>query len=474
MGLPRRGLWCAAALLAAPTPAVSGLTAHQGSLYPSEPRPVAALSKATPDTSPATAPAAAHEFERLIASAIARHPALGADQSDAAIARAETRAARAALYPRLSASVDADYVVDRRFGNSTTNVVESLRPDGQVNAGLTASQLIFDGGAAFARIKAARARASARDRTIEARINDLALRALSVYLDAAVQQGMASLGEEYVARHERLVRDMKERERLGAGARAEVLRAEARLAAARVRAADFAESARIAEIRYLEFFGEEPDALAFPEPVPLGVATREEAIALAFARDPSLAAASATTNSLRAEIGAAKGRRLPEIRANVSSVSYDVFNGAEDYDVRAGINLNYDLFTGGARNAEIARAKNNAERQAHEEDLVRREIERDAAIAFERQATAKARLAALEAALSANRQARDLVAERFRASRGTLIDLIEAENDWFESGVRYLSGRADRDMASFALMEFTGDLLQRFSPRDDDRRRGAR
>lgn len=48
-----------------------------------------------------------------------------------------------------------------------------------------------------------------------------------------------------------------------------------------------------------------------------------------------------------------------------------------------------------------------------------------------------------EAALAANRQARDLVAERFRASRGTLIDLIEAENDWFEAGVRQLSGRAD-------------------------------
>ncbi len=471
----RRCLSCAAALLIAPWSSHAAPKSYQGSLYPKQQMraealaddglPSAALLSATP------APDGA--FEALIASAILRHPLLAADQSQAAIARAETRAARAALYPRLSASIDADYVIDRRFASSTTNVVESLRPDGQVNAGLTASQLVFDGGAAFSRIKAARARARAHDRTIEARVNDLALRALSVYLDAAVQQGMAALGSEYVARHERLVRDMKERERLGAGARAEVLRAEARLAAAKARAADFAESARLSEIRYLEFFGEEPPALAFPELLLTGVSTREEAIAQAFANDPALAAALATTDSLRAEVGAAKGRRLPEIRANLSSVSYDVLNGAEDYDVRAGVNFNYDLFTGGARSAEIARAKNNAERQSREEDLVRREIERDAAIAFERQSTAKARLEALEAALGANRQARDLVAERFRASRGTLLDLIEAENDWFEAGVRYLSGRADRDMASFALMEFTGDLLRRFSPREEDRQRGA-
>lgn len=465
------GVVIAAAALIAPSPLFSAPKAYPGSLYPAAQHLRTAVNEAPAAAAPVD-PVDAGAFDELIASAIKRHPLLAAEQSEAAVARAESRAARAALFPRLSASIDADYVIDRDFGASTTNVVESLRPDGQVNAGLTASQLIFDGGSAFARIKAARARTRERDRTIEARINDLALRALSVYLDAAVQQGMAGLAAEYVARHEKLVRDMSERERLGAGARADVLRAQARLAAARARAADIAESARTSEIRYIEFFGAPPPPLAFPEHQTAGVTTREEAIALAFNNDPSVAAALARTDSFRAEVGAAKARRLPEIRANVSSVSFDVFNGAEDYDVRAGVNLNYDLFAGGARSAEIARAKRNAERQASEEDLIRREIERDAAIAFERQATARARLDAFDASLTANREARNLVAERFHASRGTLIDLIEAENDWFEAGVRQLSGRADRDMATFALMEFTGDLLRRFSPREEDK--GAR
>jgi adhesin transport system outer membrane protein len=248
-----------------------------------------------------------------------------------------------------------------------------------------------------------------------------------------------------------------------------VLRAQARLAAAKARAADIVESARVSEIRYIEFFGEPPPALEFPEYSAPAVSTRAEAVAIAIERDPALAAALARTDSFRAEVGAAKGRRLPEIRASVSSVSFDVFDGADDYDVRAGVNLNYDLFAGGARSAEVARAKRSAERQSREEDLIRREIERDAAIAFERLATAAARLDALDDALDANARARDLVAERFRASRGTLLDLLEAENDWFEAGVRRLSAQADRDMASFALMEFTGDLLRRFSPRDEDR-----
>ncbi len=100
---------------------------------------------------------------------------------------------------------------------------------------------------------------------------------------------------------------------------------------------------------------------------------------------------------------------------------------------------------------------------------MRLEIERDAAIAFERRNSANQRLAALEAALIANHEARSLVSERFRASRGDLTDVIQAENDWFEAGVGYLSGVADRDMASYELMEFTGDLMRFFSPRDEDR-----
>ncbi len=466
-------VFATATVFAVNSTAIAAPKTYLGSVYPAAAQQPQYVSERAPLPREAVVDAAAPplaEFDELIAGAIARHPLLGADQSGVAIARAQARAARAALYPRLSASIDADYVIDRQFQSSTPNVTESLRPDGQVNAGLTASQLVFDGGAAFARIRGARAQTLESERTIEARINDLALNALSAYHDAAVHQGLLELVAEHVARHEKLVANMKERERLGAGARADILRAEARLSAARARAADITESARAADIRYLEFFGAPPPALAFPDYAPLNLASRDDAIALALTRNPVLSAALARTDSIRAEIGAAKASRLPEIRASVSSVSFDVFNGADDYDVRAGVNLNYDLFAGGARGAAIARARAAAKRQEREEDLVRREIERDAAIAFERQLTANARLDALEAALAANREARDLVTERFRAARGGLIDVIEAENDWFEAGVRQLSGRADRDMATYALMEFTGDLLRRFSPRDEDAR----
>lgn len=409
------------------------------------------------------------EFNRRIQTAIASHPILASQMSQAAIARADTKAARAALYPRLSADVNADYVIARRFNSGTSNVVESLRPDEQVNVGVTASQLIFDGGATFARIKSAKARTVESARTIDARINELALAALSAYHDVAVHQAILSLGSDYVAHHEKLLADVKERERAGAGARADVLRAEARLAGARSRVAQIKESARIADVRFAEYFKAAPEMLRLPSYESVAVGSREEAITLALSKNPIVAAAAARTQSVDAEKRAAKASRLPEVRASVTGSSFDVLNGAEDYDVRAGVNMRYDLFAGGGRSAAISSAKSAAEQQRAEEERVRLEVERDAAIAFERREAAGEKLDALESALVANNEARSMVAERFRASRGDLLDVIQAESDWFEAGVAYLAGLADRDMASYELMEFTGDLLRFFSPRDEDR-----
>jgi adhesin transport system outer membrane protein len=454
-------------LAAAAAPAVAAV---EGSLYPEPGAARPAVARALGGAGYLADPLGDNQvFDRAVQAAIARHPALGAQLSEAAAARADQRAARAALYPRLTANVDADYVIARRFGSSTPNVVESLRPDEQVNVGVSASQLLFDGGAVFARIRSARARSREAARSIDARINELALAALSAYHDVAVHQAVLALAADYVARHEKLLADVRERERLGAGSRADVLRAEARLAAARSRLAEIRESARIAEVRYTEYFGADPQILRLPDYGALAVGSRAEAVALAVQRHPVLAAAAARAESARAEASAAKAARLPEVRATVSGTSFDVLNEAEDYDVRAGVNLSYDLYAGGARGAAIARARNAAEQQRFEEERARREIEREAAIAFERRAAAEERLAALEAALIAHYEARGLVAERFRAARGDLLDVIQAENDWFDAGVAYLAGRADRDMASYELMEFTGDLLRLFSPRDEDR-----
>ncbi len=407
------------------------------------------------------------DFNAKIRRAVGAHPAFHAQASTLDESRAERRRARAALYPQLSTQFRGDYSITRDFATGTDNVVESLRPREQFTAGVSASQLVFDGGATFQRIKSARARDSEFKNSLSTRVNDLALAALTAYHDLATNQALLALGNSFIRRHEEILENVKERERLGAGSKADVTRAVARLAAARARVSEFRESERLAEIQYSEFFREAPGLLARPSFGGMTVDTREQAVAASMARNPEIAAAAARAEASRADYKAAKGSRLPELRLSVDAVKYDIFESGDDFDVRAGVNVNYDIFGGGARAAEIAVAGSRARREKFSEEQIRLEIAREASIAFERRAGAEARLEALATAVVAHDETRELVLERYRFSRGDLIDVLQAENDYFEAGVAYLTGLINRDMAIYALMEHTGDLQRFFSPEQE-------
>jgi len=459
-----------------PTDIVAPLrTAQAQDIKGNEARPAPLPINANPELAAALGPAAfilsstgANEnFRAQIRRAVGRHPAYHRQVSTLDESQAESRRARSALYPQLSAQFSGDYVLTRDFDADTDNVVESLRPREQFTAGVSASQLVFDGGATFQRIKGARARHSEFKNSISTRINDLSITALASYHDLLTHQALLALGDAFVRRHEKILGDVKERERLGAGSRADVTRAIARLAVARARVAEIRESQRLAEIRYEEFFGDEAGALARPSFDAILVKGRDQAAAAAVQRSPEIAVATARADASRAEYKAAKGARLPEVRVSVDAVKFDIFDSGDDFDVRAGVNLNYNIFGGGARAADIAQASSRARQAKFGEEQVRQEIARDAAVAFERREGAADRLRSLEVAVIAHDETRELVLERYRVARGDLIDVLQAENDYFEAGVAYLTGLANRDMATYGLMEHTGDLLRFFSPMEE-------
>lgn len=406
-------------------------------------------------------------FTSSIRRAVGRHPAFHAQASNLEESQAQRRRARAALYPQLSAQFNGDYSLKRDFGASTDNVVESLRPREQFTAGLSASQLIFDGGATLARIRSARALDDEYKNALSTRINDLALSALTAYQDVAAHQALTAFSAAFLRRHEQILKSVKERERLGAGSKADVTRAFARLAASRARLVQIQESARFADIIYEEFFGAAPDRLTRPVLNAPGMESRNEVIATALENNPDIAVAQARADARQADFKAAKGARLPEVRLSVDTVKYDIFDNGDDFDMRAGLNVNYNIFGGGARAADIALARSRARKEKYNEEQVRQDVARESAMAYERVNSAGLRLAALADALVANDETRELVLERYKLSRGDLIDVLQAENDYFEAGVAYLNGLSGRDIAVYALMEHTGDLLRHFSPQNE-------
>ena len=68
-------------------------------------------------------------------------------------------------------------------------------------------------------------------------------------------------------------------------------------------------------------------------------------------------------------------------------------------------------------------------------------------------------LEALKTSYLATRLTRDATVERFRYSRGTIFDVLNASDTFYSAAVTYVQALAQRDAARYVLLSRTGRLL---------------
>jgi len=402
------------------------------------------------------------DFRGRVGQAIEKHPSVQEAinvQREARQVRAEVRAG---LLPRIDAGLNGDYSLARNFDRDDDLIIERSRPRTRTDANLTGEQLLFDFGATSQRISAANARIRAAESEVRATASDAGLRAVSAYYDVLVYQTFVDLGQDFIKRHEQILADTRLRFEQGYGPAGDVARVEAYLADAQGRIARFERDLASARARYLEAFGEAaPARVPRPEPPKSAAASQDEAVALS-AKAPEVAAAKAREDSAEREWRAARADRLPRVTGVVDATQYDILEDGNDYDIRGRVVLRHNLFAGGRVGARANQALARFRQAEFAADRVVAEAGRDAGIAFEDVRVLERQAATLERAYIANRRTRDLFVEQFKVSRGTLLDVLQAEQDYFEAAVAFLQGTAELDVARHVLLDRTGELLGNF------------
>jgi adhesin transport system outer membrane protein len=210
--------------------------------------------------------------------------------------------------------------------------------------------------------------------------------------------------------------------------------------------------------RYREAFGTEPPARPSRPARPQSAAT-DPATAMAMAHAaPPVVVALAAAEAARSEARAARGDMLPRLTAGVDATMFNVFENGRNYDVRGVLALRQAFSLGGAESARLGQANARARAAAFAAERITAEAERDAEAAFADVRILDGSAAALEDAYRANRRSRDTMAEQFRLSRGSLIDLLRSEQEFFASAQALLQGNLERDLAHYALLARTGEL----------------
>jgi adhesin transport system outer membrane protein len=406
--------------------------------------------------------AAADDFRLRIAAAVARHPAQAEAAAGTDLAQAQRSEARAALFPMLSASVVGSRSLARDFVDSSA-AVERLLPRGRTDASLGADQLLFDFGATGGRIASASARLRAAAADADRSAADTALAAVMAWYQVVGLTAMTELADALVERHRAIVADTGARVAAGLGAGSDMARAEAGLADAIGAASSSARSLAAARARYREVFGSEAQAHPMRPGGDVTVLASADLAIQQSRATPEVVTAEARVAAAAADARAVRGEALPRLAAGVSATRFNVFEPGPNHDVRATVTLRQTLSTGGAEAARRGAAMARVRAAGASADRIRAEAARDAEAAFADAAILAPAVAALADAYRANRRNRDITAEQFRLSRGSLIDLLRTEADYFAAARALVAGSIERDLAGYTLLARTGRLLGHFA-----------
>ena len=395
-------------------------------------------------------------FRSAIATAVERHPSIAEIAASEDEARAALSEARLAQLPTVDLSISSYHVISRAFSNDPFNIIERSRPLQRTDALLSAQQILVDFGASARRVTAAGARLRAAAADVEAAADRVAVGAVAAWYDVFSFRALVALTEAFIASQRDLRAAVEIRIRQGVSAEGDLARVDSYIAQAETHLAQFRRTLANAEARFAELTGSPPGALQ-RAPTPANAAVGREEAVLAAEQSATVRSAQAQSDAARDEARAARADRLPRVAVGVDAGRYGVIENARDYDIRGNIGLRYRLFGGYGARADQASARARAA-DAHA-DRVREEAGRDAAIAWSDVRALEEQLTALEASYIASRRSRDVIAERFRAARGTLFDVVAAEDSYFESATAYIQALTELDAARYVLLSKMGRLL---------------
>lgn len=406
------------------------------------------------------------EFTSAVRNAVLTHPRFGTFRARVDASEASYREARSNYYPSMTIGVTGRA---SEFGAGGQDLDGRVRTGGyaqDVEALATLSQTIYDGGETAWQVDRQRALTVAESAQMKADASDLALDAVDAWYGYLREAMRYQLAQRSFEAHQKILARVKLRYEGGAASVTDLSRSEARLADARATMVTREASLNIATERYREMFGAEPAAdvgmVAVESLVPDALG---DAVAVALDESPLIDRASAERTAAEAAVGMAHAEHMPSLSLEMNAIRFDLFSDQARNGATARLVARYSFYLGGGRIARNDRAKADLARASYQEAAIKRALDRDVRIAWERMRALGMRLVMLERALRANEEARELIREQFKFEGRTLFDLLEAERDVFSAADRYVSGMIDFEMSRYEMAGQVGtlpELLQLF------------
>ena len=334
----------------------------------------------------------------------------------------------------------------------------SVGTSGRTVPEVSLSQLVYDGGATRARVRAATVQAWQDREDQVAALASETLRAVETAITLDRARRLSSVARSNQAQLSRLRSIVADRTDAGAGSSADLLAAESRLTRAQSDAleADAAVTQALGE--YAEVFGTVPPG-SLP-PIPEAPALRSSDIQTVIAASPRMTSLKLARQKIDHEIAALQAEGYPRLAVEATSGLGQRGPGVKD--VQAGLNVSVPITRGGQRKARILAAQEKAAALEADMERLRRALVRGLGEAQSEIGSRQTRLANARRAVSTAEQARASAQDQFSIGRTTVLTLLDSQRDLAEAQRNLAEIEAKTKIDGYALLGLTGDILDAF------------
>lgn len=391
------------------------------------------------------------QFRAAILEATLRHPDVRAVRAAQSASQFGIRESQAGLYPQVSTQLS-----NGRIHNDPSTLLGSpARSYTSASLNVTVRQLLYDFGATRGQIDASNAKnkqALFRQYSVE---SDVALKAIQAHHDLIRAQRQVDLALRNLQARQSILDLVQQRRDIGGGTDSDVVRAQSRVAEALANLTSYQKSLGSAQAAHREFFSEQTQAGDAPGTV-FDVSVTGDWLAevgLAGQQSWKIRSAQAAQALAEADLKTTRARSLASVNIELSRTRRDwVAPGTPGTDQSVSLVARQALYSGGGDSARIDQALQKM-RQA-EEEL------RSAEIEFKRQLDQMGLEVEFMQRLVASRQSAaalaadslKMIREQYAYRRGTLLDLLSAQEALYFAGRDLIDAQIDRAQATYKLM----------------------
>ena len=330
------------------------------------------------------------------------------------------------------------------------------------NVKISIRQLLWDGSITYNDIQRNKAETEAQRYQLLSDAQDMALTATESYLDVLRAQEILALSEANFTVHQDIYSDIKKRADAGIGSTADLAQVEGRLARSNTNLLSAKSNLNDKVTTFVRTIGSYPEALEKPEVDNNYIATSlDDAIEKAHKNNPVVHVASNDIEAAQQQYEQATGTLYPTFTIEGSQEWGEELDGSrgDTDELKAMLVMRYNLYSGGSDAAKSRRAAYQINKSKDIRDRAHRMLDEGTRLAWSSMELASNQTQFLQQHVDAS--ARTVIAyeKQFKIGKRTLLDVLNTENELFESRKSYLDAHYSGILAKYRVLNATGLIL---------------